>query len=78
MGERPKKIGAVSILTTMITGLATWFFTIAKGEIPTIHSNIAVLESKVQHQKEALGDIKEDLRVIRQDQKQILQHLIQR
>lgn len=76
MGGR--RVGAMSILLTIGTGLITWFLAIAKGDIPNIHSNIAVLQSEMKNNNSQTVEIKEDLRVLRVGQTKILELLIQR
>jgi hypothetical protein len=76
MGGR--KLGAYSILITMLSGLVSWLFAVARYEIPEIKINQASNIQNIKSNKENIHLIREDLIELRKGQREILEILIKR
>ena len=71
------KAGAKIILTTIFTGITTWFWSIAKSDIPNLKTQVLINQTKIDHNVDGINSIQDDLKALREGQNEILRLLIQ-
>ncbi len=76
MGGR--KLGAYSILSTMILGLTHYATNLVTTEIPELKLSSKVHETKIQNNIVGIKEIRMDLKELRNGQNKILEILIKR
>lgn len=75
--QRIRKIGAVTILSAMLTGLGTFLFDHFVTDYPNLKAQVKVLEQKSKSEIEILNKVQEDIREIRRYQIDIYKILVE-